>query len=158
MRSSRTVPLPFAQSHEIPRASRGKVSPLPTGFPMFQHSDSIEFHSAGFQRSRSRQSRSERACHTSPSHGRCLRCLWCDRLYVPLLSARTNREITMPKVWQAFKAEEQQGKDMVDAAKQAGVKHFIWTTLDYSEWHVPHFETKARVNDYLIASGLPRTS
>jgi len=60
--------------------------------------------------------------------------------------------------WQAFKAEEQQGKDMVDAAKQAGVKHFIWTTLDYSEWHVPHFETKARVNDYLIASGLPRTS
>jgi uncharacterized protein YbjT (DUF2867 family) len=64
----------------------------------------------------------------------------------------------MPKVWQAFKAEEQQGKDMIDAAKQAGVKHFIWTTLDYSEWHVPHFETKARANDYLIASGLPRTS
>lgn len=60
--------------------------------------------------------------------------------------------------WQAFLAEEQQGKDMVDAAKHAGVKHFIWTTLDHSEWHVPHFETKARVNDYLIASGLPRTS
>jgi len=60
--------------------------------------------------------------------------------------------------WTAFHSEEQQGKDMVDAAKKAGIKHFIWTTLDYSEWHVPHFETKARVNDYLIASGVPRTS
>lgn len=61
-------------------------------------------------------------------------------------------------VWTAFLEEEQQGKDMIDAAKHAGVKHFVWTTLDYSEWHVPHFETKARANDYLIASGLPRTS
>ncbi|KIM28638.1 hypothetical protein M408DRAFT_69369 [Serendipita vermifera MAFF 305830] len=60
--------------------------------------------------------------------------------------------------WTAFLAEEQQGKDMIDAAKSAGVKHFVWTTLDYSEWHVPHFETKARANDYLIESGLPRTS
>ncbi|KAG8830624.1 NmrA-like domain-containing protein 1 [Serendipita sp. 400] len=60
--------------------------------------------------------------------------------------------------WQAFMAEEQQGKDMVDAAKQAGVKHFVWTTLDYSDWHVPHFETKARVDDYLKSSGVPRTS
>jgi hypothetical protein len=55
-------------------------------------------------------------------------------------------------------AEEQQGKDMVDAAKAAGIKHFVWTTLDHSEWQTPHFETKARVNDYLIASGVPRTS
>jgi len=56
-------------------------------------------------------------------------------------------------------AEEQQGKDMVDAAKAAGVKHFVWATLDHNEeWATPHFETKARVNDYLIASGVPRTS
>lgn len=60
--------------------------------------------------------------------------------------------------WQAHLAEEQQGKNMVDAAKAAGIKHFIWTTLDHSEWKTPHFETKARVNDYLIASGVPRTS
>jgi len=60
--------------------------------------------------------------------------------------------------WTAFHKEEDQGKSLVDAAKKAGIKHFVWLTLDYSEWHVPHFETKARVNDYLIASGVPRTS
>jgi len=61
--------------------------------------------------------------------------------------------------WSAFMEEEQQGKDMVDAAKAAGVKHFVWNTLDHSEqWATPHYETKARVNDYLIASGVPRTS
>jgi len=61
--------------------------------------------------------------------------------------------------WQAFMKEEQQGKNIVDAAKAAGVKHFVWTTLDHNEeWPTPHFETKARVNDYLIASGVPRTS
>lgn len=61
--------------------------------------------------------------------------------------------------WTAFMAEEQQGKDMVDAAKKKGIKHFVWCTLEHNEqWRTPHFETKARVNDYLIASGLPRTS
>jgi hypothetical protein len=59
-------------------------------------------------------------------------------------------------VWTAFFKEEQQGKDLVDAAKKAGVKHFIWVTLDHSG--VPHFDTKARVDDYLKASGVPRTS
>jgi hypothetical protein len=55
-------------------------------------------------------------------------------------------------------AEEKQGKDMVDAAKAAGIKHFVWNTLEHGIWEPPHFETKARVNDYLISSGLPRTS
>jgi len=39
---------------------------------------------------------------------------------------------------------------MVDAARKAGAKHFVWPTLDHSDWRVPHFETKARVNDYLV--------
>jgi len=61
--------------------------------------------------------------------------------------------------WTAGMEEEQQGKDMVDAAKAAGIQHFVWVTLDHNEqWATPHFETKARVNDYLIASGVPRTS
>jgi len=60
--------------------------------------------------------------------------------------------------WTAWHDEEKQGKNLVDAATKTGIKHFVWPTLDHSEWQVPHFETKARVNDYLIASGVPRTS
>ncbi|CAG7852472.1 NmrA-like family domain-containing protein 1 [Serendipita indica DSM 11827] len=60
--------------------------------------------------------------------------------------------------WQAFGNEEKQGKDLVDAAKRAGIKHFVWTTLDHSDLKVTHFETKANVDDYLKESGVPRTS
>ncbi|KAG8802008.1 NmrA-like domain-containing protein 1 [Serendipita sp. 398] len=60
--------------------------------------------------------------------------------------------------WQAFFAEEQQGTDMVDAAKAAGIEHFVWTTLEHSKVEVPHWETKARVDDYLKSTGMPRTS
>lgn len=60
--------------------------------------------------------------------------------------------------WSAGPGEETQGKALVDTAKEAGVKHFVWSTLDHSELRVPHFETKANVDDYLIASGVPHTS
>ncbi|PVF92672.1 NAD(P)-binding protein [Serendipita vermifera] len=58
--------------------------------------------------------------------------------------------------WTAFHGEEQQGRNLVDAAKKAGVKHFVFSTLEHSQ--VPHWNTKARANDYLIESGIPRTS
>jgi hypothetical protein len=47
---------------------------------------------------------------------------------------------------------------LVDAAKAAGIQHFVWPTLDSSELKVPHWETKAAVNEYLKVSGVPRTS
>lgn len=46
----------------------------------------------------------------------------------------------------------------MDAAKAAGIQHFVWTTLDSSELKVPHWETKAAVDEYLKASSVPRTS
>ncbi|KLO09041.1 NmrA-like protein [Schizopora paradoxa] len=52
-----------------------------------------------------------------------------------------------------------QGKLLVDAAKAAGVKHFVFSTLE--EWNAPpveHFNAKSRINNYLIESGVPRTS
>ncbi|KAI5121379.1 hypothetical protein M0805_001192 [Coniferiporia weirii] len=60
--------------------------------------------------------------------------------------------------WEAMDAgkETEHGIMPVDAAKKAGVKHFVWSTLEHSE--VPHGESKARVDDYLKASGLPGTS
>ncbi|KAK4943314.1 hypothetical protein LTR10_017157 [Elasticomyces elasticus] len=56
-------------------------------------------------------------------------------------------------------AETRHGKNMVDAAKENGVKHFIWSTMEFSgDLDIWHFDSKARVNDYLIKSGLGRTS
>ncbi|KAJ7589830.1 hypothetical protein C8J56DRAFT_859398 [Mycena floridula] len=60
--------------------------------------------------------------------------------------------------WTADGNEEQQGYNIVDAAKAANVKHMAWSTLYHSELKVPHWETKANVDDYLKASGIPRTS
>src|SRR5207253_396021 len=50
--------------------------------------------------------------------------------------------------------EEEQGKNLVDAASEAKVKYFIWSTLPDSEklsgnkFNVPHFHHKAAVADY----------
>ncbi len=52
-----------------------------------------------------------------------------------------------------------QGKNLVDAAKATNVSHFVWSTLeDTSPIKVPHFDSKARIDDYLKESGVPRTS
>jgi uncharacterized protein YbjT (DUF2867 family) len=42
--------------------------------------------------------------------------------------------------------ETRQGKALVDAAKAAGVKHFVWSTLDNGDPQVPHWITKAAVD------------
>ena len=52
-----------------------------------------------------------------------------------------------------------QGKAMVDAAKTAGVTHFIWSTLPSvaeisdGKFQVPHFTNKARVDGAVEAAG-----
>jgi len=59
-------------------------------------------------------------------------------------------------------AELTHGKNLVDAAKEAGVKFFIWSSLPnvskesgglYS--HVFHYDNKAEIQEYLKASGIP---
>lgn len=51
-----------------------------------------------------------------------------------------------------------QGKLLVDAAKAAGVKHFVWSTLDSTPYKAAHWESKALVDQYLKQSGVGRTS
>ena len=52
-----------------------------------------------------------------------------------------------------------QGKNAIEAAKAAGVQHFIWSTLPNVEmisngvFDVPHFTLKARVDDLVKSSG-----
>lgn len=53
------------------------------------------------------------------------------------------------------------GKVIVDEAIAAGVKHFIWSTLPPAEkvsngkYKVPHFDDKAKVDEYIKSKGLP---
>src|SRR5450432_3110985 len=57
------------------------------------------------------------------------------------------------------KDEITQGKNAVDAAKTAGVEHFIWSTLpdvesiSKGEFEVPHFTNKAKVDDLVRNAG-----
>ncbi|KAJ7059697.1 NAD(P)-binding protein [Mycena amicta] len=55
-----------------------------------------------------------------------------------------------------------QGKNLVDAAKEEGVKYFLWSSLpDINKasnglyTHVYHCDNKALIDDYLAASGVP---
>src|SRR5918993_1578494 len=75
--------------------------------------------------------------------------------------------------WEHFSAEKEkaQAKNIAEAAKAAGVKHVIWSTLEdtrkfmpaddkrmpllQEKYRVPHFDAKAEANAYF--SGLPVT-
>jgi hypothetical protein len=35
-----------------------------------------------------------------------------------------------------------QGKNIVDAAKECGIQHMVWSTLERTEYKIIHFETK----------------
>ncbi|WVQ77624.1 hypothetical protein IAR50_007312 [Cryptococcus sp. DSM 104548] len=52
--------------------------------------------------------------------------------------------------------EAQQGITFVDAAVEAGVKHLVYTSVGDADvaTEVPHFRSKLKVEQYLIASGL----
>lgn len=55
--------------------------------------------------------------------------------------------------------EIEQGKNAIEAAKEAGVQHFIWSTLPNVEsisngaFHVPHFTGKAKVDAVAKSAG-----
>src|ERR1041385_5504457 len=75
--------------------------------------------------------------------------------------------------WEHFSAEKEkaQAKNIAEAAKAAGVKHVIWSTLEdtrnlmkaddkrmpmlQEKYRVPHFDAKAEANEYF--KGLPVT-
>ncbi|KAI2641112.1 NmrA-like family protein [Xylaria nigripes] len=63
-----------------------------------------------------------------------------------------------------MKLEEKQGRNIADAAKAAGVKHLIWSSLlDVTKLtngklaRVYHFDSKAHVEDYIRSLGIPAT-
>ena len=57
------------------------------------------------------------------------------------------------------KREVQQGKNMAEAAKKAGVEHFVFSSVGGAERNsgVDHFESKWTVENYIRKLGLPAT-
>jgi uncharacterized protein YbjT (DUF2867 family) len=51
------------------------------------------------------------------------------------------------------------GKALADAAKQAGVKHFVYGSVGAADQNtgIPHFESKAQVERHIALQGLPAT-
>ncbi len=56
-------------------------------------------------------------------------------------------------------AEERQGKLVAAAAKTAGVRHFVYSSVAGAERHsgIPHFESKWRVEQHIASLELPAT-
>jgi uncharacterized protein YbjT (DUF2867 family) len=64
-----------------------------------------------------------------------------------------------------LKGEIEQGKNLVDAAKEVGIKFFVWSSLPgcakiskgkYT--HIAHFDNKAAIEEYLTSSGVPNAT
>ena len=55
--------------------------------------------------------------------------------------------------------EVRQGILMADAAKQAGIAHYVYTSVGsaHRKTWIPHFETKWKVEQYIRQIGLPAT-
>ena len=55
--------------------------------------------------------------------------------------------------------EERQGIMMADAAKQAGIAHYVYTSVGsvHRNTGIPHFETKWKVEQHILQIGLPAT-
>jgi len=56
-------------------------------------------------------------------------------------------------------AEVRQGVMLADAAKQAGVAHYIYTSVNGANRHtgIPHFDSKWQVEQHIAKIGLPAT-
>lgn len=55
--------------------------------------------------------------------------------------------------------EIRQGKAIADAAKAAGIKHFVYSSVGSAERKtgIPHFDSKFQVEEHIRAIGLPYT-
>lgn len=60
---------------------------------------------------------------------------------------------------EGVEAEERQGKALADAAKAAGVQHFVYSSVGGAERNtgIPHFESKWNIEKHVRALGLPYT-
>jgi uncharacterized protein YbjT (DUF2867 family) len=66
--------------------------------------------------------------------------------------------------WEPGTDEVAQAQAVVEAARRAGVRHFVWSTLpdvetlSGAQFHVPHFTQKARVDEVVLSAGFEWTT
>lgn len=62
-------------------------------------------------------------------------------------------------VKEGLEVEIRQGNTLADAAKAAGVKHFVYSSVGGAERKtgIAHFESKFQIEEHIRASGLPYT-
>ena len=65
----------------------------------------------------------------------------------------------MTTPYEGIEKEVQQGIALADAAKAAGVSHYVYTSVQSAERNtgIPHFETKWKVEQHIKKIGLPAT-
>ncbi len=64
----------------------------------------------------------------------------------------------MQNTWEAgVEDEEEQGKRMVEVAREHGVKHFVYSSVGSAQRQtgIPHFENKWRIEESLRSAGFP---
>ncbi len=67
---------------------------------------------------------------------------------------------SVQQFWETgFDMEVQQGKNVADAAKAAGVQHLVYSSVDGAERKsgIPHFDTKGIIEEYILSLGIPNT-
>lgn len=67
---------------------------------------------------------------------------------------------SIQQFWETgFDMEVQQGKNVADAVKAAGVKHLVYNSVDGAERKsgIPHFDTKGIIEEYISSLSIPAT-
>src|SRR5918997_211549 len=67
---------------------------------------------------------------------------------------------SVQQFWETgYEGEVRQGVQLADAAKEAGVDHYVYSSVGsaHRETGIPHFESKWEVEEHVRASGVPYT-
>jgi uncharacterized protein YbjT (DUF2867 family) len=83
-----------------------------------------------------------------------------DRSAMDRVLEGTYGVFSVQNFWETgYDREVQQGKTVADAAKAAGVKHFVYSSVGsaHRQTGIPHFESKWEVEEHMRDVGLPYT-